>query len=103
ALWFGPITTSIVTPIICVFGVIGTAFGRGPFAQANLNDNLIHLQIFLAVFSIAGAVMPGLFTGKGKRTLPVSSLLLTWLLAAAVFQHLVNEQSETDARRFAAL
>ena len=103
SLWRGAAAANLIAIEISVIGILATVNGKGPFVGGTLNENLIHLQLFLAAVALTGAILPGLVTVKGRRTVAIVSLVLGWLLSGAIFAHLTNEEVEKDQRRFTSI
>ena len=59
----GAVTSAFM---ISVIALVGTATGGGPFAYANPNESLLHLQAFMGTMAVASLVLASVIS-EGKR------------------------------------
>lgn len=84
---------------ICMVGIVATAMGSGPFATGDLNERLIHLQLFLTSIALTVLTMSG--CKKENFTKSVSVVLLVcWLLSGALFYSFENGERYKEEQRF---
>jgi PAS domain S-box-containing protein len=88
--------------LLATISVLGTAAGLGPFSSGSLNDNLLHLQLFLVSVGVTAMVLPA-FKLHAGWWLPAAVLLLGWALSGYLFAVLERDRSEVDRKHLAAL
>lgn len=112
ALRHGLRGATAVTLAIAGFAVWGTTRGDGPFAAGPLNDSLILLGSFLALFAVIALVLASDRTEQSREGLTLASARLGvhWLVLLAALAvmilgwHLVAGDTEEGARqRFQAM
>lgn len=84
---------------VCATSIWRSILGEGPFIGESLTDNLIHLQVFLASFTISAF----LITDFSKRTTskrPLVVLLLGWSICAFSFHYYQQNDELKDKRNF---
>jgi len=99
--WIDAPMTNVVACLIAAASIIGTAAGHGPFATGDLNNDLLVMQIFLGSVAVMAQILPT-FRSQGSM-LPSWVLLLGWLLSAAIFTNLRQNQARGDESAFQAL
>ncbi len=100
AIWMDSLWIYILSFITCTWAIFSTISGSGPFIGNQLNENLIHLQLFLMGLGITAL---GLGSLKQER-LPqrtVLALLAGWILSGLSFYSFYNSNQEIDTSRFA--
>lgn len=94
---FNIVVTNIFVLVVCAVCVWCTATGVGLFISRSMNENLIHLQLFLLSFSITANVLSALKDGVFLRR-PVLVLLCGWAICTLVFYSVQkSEQNKDDA------
>ncbi len=73
--------------------------GQGPFAENILNENMMHLQLFLLGLGIT-ALGLGSLSEAGLRRWPATTLLFSWLISGLTFFSFFKSSHETDRRHF---
>ncbi|WP_175414882.1 PAS domain S-box protein [Nibricoccus aquaticus] len=99
--WFGSPGVKVVALGISALGVTAAYFGTGPFVDGTLNENLIHLQIFLSSVALTALILPT-FVRPGNFTLPFLVMLAGWSLSGWMFSSLEDARSRIDEARFDA-
>src|SRR5262249_50107659 len=66
ALRFDQRVVTTVTFAVSVLAIVGTAQGLGPFAQASLQDSLIYLQAFMAIFAVTALTLSATISEKER-------------------------------------
>lgn len=83
----------VLTAFVCAVSIIATAKGFGPFSIGSLNERLVHLQLFLAAYSVSALVLSGFGKEKLKGT-PTVALLFCWLLSGSIFYSFSKSELE---------
>lgn len=98
-IWFSSSLVYLVSIVICIFAILSTQAGRGPFYGGNLNENLLHLQLFLAGVGMTAIV---LVTLQKERSLKIPSLALVfgWILTGMTFYSFYQGSVDNDRERF---
>lgn len=99
ANWFDSLWIYAVSLGVCVLAVFQTIHGNGPFAGNSVNDNLIHLQIFLAGLSVT-AVGLGSLKQEGFHVRLNLALLFGWILSGMSFYFSYTSTAAKDETRF---
>ncbi|MBC7740950.1 MAG: MASE1 domain-containing protein [Bdellovibrionaceae bacterium] len=90
----------VFTFLICICATYATYQGHGPFAENILNENMLHLQLFLLGLGLTGLVL-GSLNEEGLRRRPAMILLFGWALSGLTFYAFFKSNNETDQLRFA--
>jgi signal transduction histidine kinase len=53
ALRFGPHGSAASTIVVAAMAIAWTAAGRGPFAMGDMNESLVHLQVFMGILAVS--------------------------------------------------
>lgn len=80
----------------------GTVHGKGPFQLGTLNQNLIHLQLFLATFAITAATLAG-FRRAGSLRMASFMLVAGWTLSAGLFTSFRRTEAARDQSQLGVL
>ncbi len=88
-----------VSAVVCGASIFATVQGVGPFAIGNLNDRLVHLQLFLAAFSLTSLVLSGFGRESLSRT-PTFVLLFCWCISGLIFHSFHNSEIEKTEAHF---
>ena len=67
--WAWPLGVKLAALGVSTVSVRGTVSGAGPFLGGSLNENLLHLQLFLALVAVT-ALTPAAFRVAGSLLLP---------------------------------
>ncbi|SDR81123.1 PAS domain S-box-containing protein [Opitutus sp. GAS368] len=98
-VWFGAVGARLTAFLISALGIGAAFLGTGPFAGGSLNEDLLHLQLFLTSVAAAALLLP-VFRATG-RLLPSSLLLLAgWALSGWLFSSLHQDRLKADALHF---
>lgn len=100
--WFGSAGAMSTAFAISLIGVGSTFFGTGPFVADSLNDNLIHLQLFLTSVAITAIILPN-FIKSGNFALPFAVMMVGWILSGWMFSSLNRASQRIDDAHFKAL
>ena len=87
------------TLLICISGTYATFLGLGPFAETILNENMLHLQLFLLGLGLTGLVLSSL-SEEGLRHRPAMILIFGWFISGLTFYSFFKSNSEADHLRF---
>ncbi len=98
----GATGVSLAAALISASGVLGTCFGSGPFLGGSLNENLLHLQLFLATVPVTAMVLAA-FRDAGSLLLPGCVLLVGWTLTGWSFASFERGRAEFNRARLDAL
>lgn len=93
--WFNSSWLYVLSFIICTHAIASTALGYGPFTGNALNENLIHLQLFLSGLGIT-TVGLGSLKNEGLLKLPRLALISGWFLSGIAFYFFFNLAAEKD-------
>lgn len=88
---YGKIGVLFVSFLICIACVTATVSGVGPFSLGNLNERLVHLQLFLASIALTSMMLAAYGPHRLTR-LPMTVLTVCWFLSGLLFYSF--EQSE---------
>lgn len=100
ANWLHSIWVYLLSLAICVYSIWQTMVGQGPFTGSNLlNDNLIHLQIFLAGLSITAIGIGGMKL-EGFNYRVNLALLFGWVLSGLTFYFSYTAAISRDESNF---
>lgn len=91
---FGPAGARLVALLIAIIGVGATYFGHGPFTTGAANQDLLNLQVFLGAVTVTTLVLP-IFGIDRRSRLPVTVLLVGWILSGWVFATSQQESRRT--------
>ena len=98
AMFFSSGWIFIISLVTCIYSIYGTFKGLGPFSGNSTNENLIHLQLFLAGIGM---------TAVGLGTLPQSltryarvALVFGWLLTGIAAHYFYSTGIELDRLAF---
>ncbi len=99
ANWFESIWVYLLSVAICIFAILQTIAGNGPFVGNELNESLIHLQMFLAGL---GATSLALTWIKPAELRAQSNIALVsgWCLAGVAFFFSYSATIEKDEGTF---
>lgn len=75
--------------------ILLTVWGWGPFVNGSLNENLIHLQLFLVAISLTSLTLSGI-NRNGFIKLPSVVFLVCWLLSGALFYSFETNERFSD-------
>lgn len=100
ALWFSASWIYFTSVVICALSVIYTKNNLGPFTGGLLNENLLHLQLFLAGIGLT-AIMLASLRQEGFLKSPSLALLFGWLLTGMAFYSFYHSSTRNDANYFA--
>lgn len=82
---------------------IGSALRNyGIFSGANVNENIIKLQIFMYGVAMTAMLLEYLKL-IGSFKIPATALFIGWLISGSIFFGFVRFAAESDAKRFKAL
>jgi PAS domain S-box-containing protein len=101
AAWFSAPGARLAAFLIAAVGIGATYFRSGPFAGESLNENLLHLQLFLTSVGTAALILP--IFPRGARLWPGALLLLAWGLSGWLFSSLHHDRIEVETARFNSL
>jgi len=99
-IWFSSLWVYLISIFICTFAIFSTKYGQGPFYSGNLNDNLIHLQLFLAGVGLTAIVLVILQKERFLKT-PSLALLFGWILTGMTFYSFYQSAASSDQENFA--
>ncbi len=95
--WFGSVGVKFVGFLIAAAGISAAWAGSGPFTGDSLNENLLHLQLFLTSVGTAALLLP-LFRASGRLFLSSVLLMAAWALSGWLFSSLHQDRVQ-DGRR----
>lgn len=102
AHWAGRWGLWLVAPTLSFLCVVFTAKEMGPFVGGTLNQNLVHLQLFLAAIGLTALTISGIIDlGLIRRAAQV--MMLCWLFFGALFFYFETEEVKSDLLRFSRL
>ncbi|OYZ22294.1 MAG: hypothetical protein B7Y39_07780 [Bdellovibrio sp. 28-41-41] len=88
--------------IIFMASISATLVGAGQFSVGTLNERLVHLQLFLAAYSLTALALSGF--GKDKLSkVPAGVLLLCWSLSGILFYSFDKSEKEKTEAHFKSL
>ncbi len=93
---------SFLVLTVCSTSIWRSLLGEGPFVGQSQSDNLIHLQVFLASFSIAAFLITDL-SKKSLSKRPIMVLLLGWSICASSFYYYQKNDEQKDIKYFGQL
>lgn len=98
-IWFSSSWVYLISIAICTLAIFSTKLGLGPFYGGNLNENLLHLQLFLAGVGLTAIV---LVTLQKERSLKIPSLALVfgWILTGMTFYSFYQSSVDNDYEHF---
>ncbi len=96
---FGVLGIRFVTIGICSLAIWLTIHNNGPFTAGSLNENLVHLQLFLASVAITTLMLIG-FKQVGSLRMPSIVLLLGWILSGGLFYSFQESENAKDQHLF---
>ena len=99
ALCFEFLWIYTVSLMICVWALVATLSGQGPFTGQLLNENLVHLQLFLTGLGITAIGIASLKIEGLSRRVSVA-LVFGWILSGLTFYSFYNSTFEVDRSRF---
>lgn len=99
AIWFESSWVYIFSILICGIVLGCTILGYGPFTNSTVNNNLIHMQLFLASLGFI-AIGLGSLKRDGFLSRPRYALIAGWLLSGLAFFSIFNLNRERDISRF---
>ncbi len=102
AIFEGGITVPVVTFGICAASVGGTLRGYGPFVGGPLNDELLHLQAFLATFALTGLALAG-FRKAGPLRWAAVTLIGGWAISLVAFHSFHEKEQQRRKAEFEGL
>lgn len=97
--WLETSWTYIISLGICVYALFNTYLGNGPFTGNAVNENLIHLQLFLASLGFT-AVSLGSLKLDGWRPRARIALLLGWFITGTAFYTFYVMSREQEEKHF---
>lgn len=97
--WFSSSWVYLVSIVICAFAILSTKQGLGPFYGGNLNENLLHLQLFLAGVGMTAIVLVSLQKERSLR-IPSLALVFGWILTGMTFYSFYQASVDNDRERF---
>ena len=100
--WFGSVGAKLAAFLISALGIGAAFLGSGPFAGGSLNEDLLHLQLFLTSVATAALLLP-VFRSTGRLLLPSVLLVAAWALGGWLFASLHRDRLQADAAHFDAL
>lgn len=88
----------LIAFFISFASIYATVNGMGAFAMGELNERLVHLQLFLGSMALTALMLTGF--GKERLTrLPSTVLLFCWIFAGALFFSFEqSEKTRTDTQ-----
>ncbi|MBS1968916.1 MAG: CHASE domain-containing protein [Bdellovibrionales bacterium] len=98
-IWFNSTWIYMTSVFICAFAIFSTRMRLGPFYGGNINENLLHLQLFLAGVGLTAIV---LVTLKQERSLKIPSVALVfgWILTGMTFYSFYQGSVGNDQEHF---
>jgi signal transduction histidine kinase len=99
AALLGGLGVKLTAALISAIGISAAFAGSGPFATGAVNEDLLHLQLFLSSVAIAALVLPA-FRAAGSLLMAGGVLLVLWLLSGWLFASLHDDRLRADAVRF---
>ncbi len=99
---FGAAGGHMTAIIVSAFSIAGTCLDSGAFRGGSLNEDLIHLQIFLASVHMTAMVLSA-FKPAESFLLPGTVLLLGWGLSGGLFYWIHEGSLDKDRAHFEAL
>ena len=100
ALYFDFLWIYLFSLQICTWAVMATLSGHGPFTGQLINENLVHLQLFLSGLGITAIGIGGLKNEGLNRRVSIA-LIFGWILSGLTFYSFYNSKFEIDRSRFA--
>ena len=95
----GTVGIRLVTIIACSLAIWLTINDRGPFVGGSLNENLVHLQLFLAAVAITTLMLVD-FKRAGSLKVPSIVLMLGWILSGSLFFSFHENEKARDSINF---
>lgn len=102
AVWLGSSGVKITAVLVSAVGLSAAYFGFGPFASGSLNEDLLHLQLFLTSVALAALVLPA-FRAAGSLSIAGGVLLIMWLVSGWLFAALHRDRLRADNARLDVL
>src|SRR5882762_511571 len=78
--WFDSAGVKLAAFFISAIGISAAFLGSGPFSGGSLNEDLLHLQLFLTSVATAALLLP-LFRAAGRLMLSSVLLVIAWVLS----------------------
>ena len=98
AAWLDSWGVKLTALMISAVGISAAFAGSGPFASGAVNQDLLHLQLFLSSVAIAALVLP-VFRAAGSLLMAGGVLLAMWLVSGWLFASLQEDRWRADAAR----
>ena len=98
-MWFSAAWIYLTSILICAFAILSTKQGLGPFYGGNLNENLLHLQLFLAGVGMTAIVLAALRQERSIKN-PSLALVFGWLLTGMTFYSFFQSSVGNDQDHF---
>lgn len=99
AATLGSFGVKLSAALISAVGISAAFRGSGPFATGAVNQDLLHLQLFLSSVAIAALILP-VFRRAGSLMMAGGVLLVMWLISGWLFWSLHEDRLRADAARF---
>jgi len=99
--WLGPKALPAAILVIAATGIASVATDGGPYDNGTLNQNLLHIQLFLAALAFTGLALRALH-GFGRLALPIAVMLIGWIVSAAFYESIRDAQNTADRSHFIA-
>ena len=99
--WLGPKALPAAILVIAATGIASVATDGGPYDNGTLNQNLLHIQFFLAALAFTGLALRALH-GFGRLALPIAVILIGWIVSAAFYESIRDAQNAADRGHFIA-
>ena len=101
AVWIEAPVAGWLAFLLMAAAVMGTCLGHGAFVTGRLNEDLLHLQGFLAALAVMAQILPT-FRGRGNKV-AIIMLLVGWTLSGWVFSNMRRNLAESNEANFTAL
>lgn len=98
-MWLSTAWIYSTSVLICSFAILSTKQGLGPFYGGNLNENLLHLELFLAGVGLTAIVLTTLYQEKSWK-MPSVALVFGWILTGMTFYSFYQSSVINDQEHF---
>ncbi len=98
-IWFDSLLIYFISFLTGFSATYATLHGHGPFAEHVLNENIIHLQLFLLGLGITSLGL-GSLRQEGFHKRSLLALVFGWTIAGLTFYSFFNSNKAMDQRHF---